>query len=443
MTRLSLLLSVSCLLTIGSFKPTAAGGPTLVLLDNLAIKETHSIFFKSLQDRGYVLTFKLADDATLLLSKYGEYLYEHLIIFAPSVEEFGGAVNVKALTDFIDGGGNVLVAASSQSGEVLRELASECGFEVDEDGAAVIDHMNYDVSDDGRHTTIVADSANLIDTPVIVGSRKVPPLLYRGTGLIAYPENPLVLRLLTASSSAYSYVPEQPVKEYPHAVGRNTLLIAALQARNNARVLFSGSLYFFSDHAFTSPVQKAQGGQKYDKSGNREVAEAMSRWVFKENGVIRVASVRHHKAGEKDSPAAYTVTEEAVYTIEVHRLSSDGQWLPYEANDLQLEFVRIDPFVRMNMKPVGGGRYEARFKIPDVYGVYQFKVDYTRIGMTRLYSTTQVSVRPLQHTQYERFIPSAYPYYVSAFSMMGGLFLFALVFLHYRDDAQATKAKGE
>lgn len=45
--------------------------------------------------------------------------------------------------------------------------------------------------------------------------------------------------------------------QYPHAVGKNTLLIAALQARNNARVVFSGSLYFFSDEAFTSPVQKA------------------------------------------------------------------------------------------------------------------------------------------------------------------------------------------
>ena len=48
--------------------------------------------------------------------------------------------------------------------------------------------------------------------------------------------------------------------QYPHAVGKNTALIAALQARNNARVVFSGSLYFFSDEAFTSPVQKALVG---------------------------------------------------------------------------------------------------------------------------------------------------------------------------------------
>ncbi|XP_029047155.2 dolichyl-diphosphooligosaccharide--protein glycosyltransferase 48 kDa subunit [Osmia bicornis bicornis] len=421
------------------FEIVYAGGPSLVLLDNLAIKETHSIFFKTLQDSGYTLTYKLADDANLQLAKYGEYLYKHLIIFAPSVEEFGGALSVEAITDFIDGGGNVLVAGSSQSGDALHELASECGFEIDEEGSAVIDHLNYDVSDNGYHTKIVADSANLIDAPVIVGSKSIQPLLYQGTGLIADVENPLILRLLTASSSAYSYNPQNPIKEYPHAVGKNTLLIAALQARNNARVVFSGSLYFFSDEAFTSPIQKAQDGKKYEKSGNEAVATMIARWVFKENGVIRVASVHHHRVGESEPPAAYTIMDDVVYSIEVQKLSGD-HWVPYETNDLQLEFVRIDPFIRMTMKPVGNGRYEARFKIPDVYGVYQFKVDYTRIGLTHLYSTTQVSVRPLQHTQYERFIPSAFPYYISAFSMMGGVFLFSLVFLHYKED---TKAKSE
>jgi oligosaccharyltransferase complex subunit beta len=32
-------------------------------------------------------------------------LYEHLIIFAPSVEEFGGSLSVETITEFIDGGG--------------------------------------------------------------------------------------------------------------------------------------------------------------------------------------------------------------------------------------------------------------------------------------------------------------------------------------------------
>ncbi|VDD95264.1 unnamed protein product [Enterobius vermicularis] len=71
--------------------------------------------------------------------------------------------------------------------------------------------------------------------------------------------------------------------------------------------------------------------------------------------------------------------------------------------------------------------------LPDVYGVFKFLVDYRRIGYTHLYNVQQVSVRPLEHTQYERFIRSAFPYYVSAFSMIVGLMLFSCVFLYHKD----------
>lgn len=54
-------------------------------------------------------------------------------------------------------------------------------------------------------------------------------------------------------------------------------------------------------------------------------------------------------------------------------------------------------------------------------------------GVQGLLCPRQVSVRPLQHTQYERFIPSAYPYYAGAFSMMVGLFMFSIVFLHMKE----------
>lgn len=158
----------------------------------------------------------------------------------------------------------------------------------------MIDHLNYDVADSGKHTLIVAKPDDLIKAPLIVGSAKPNPLLFRGVGMVADVENPLVLGVLHASSSAYSHNPDDKIKDYPHAVGKNTLLIAALQARNNARVLFSGSLDFFSDEFFTSAVQNANGGTRQEKSGNSQLANSVSAWVFKERGVLRVGKVSHN-----------------------------------------------------------------------------------------------------------------------------------------------------
>jgi oligosaccharyltransferase complex subunit beta len=367
--------------------------------------------------------------------KYGEFLYEHLVIFSPSVEEFGGSIDVASITNFIDGGGNVLVAASSNIGEPLRDLASECGVEFDEENTAVIDHLNYDVADPGKHTLLVAEPKNLIDAKMIVGVKKVNPLLFQGVGMTADPENPLVLKVLHAASTAYSFDPNEKISEYPHAVGKNTLLVAALQARNNARVMFFGSIDFFSDEFFGSAAQNANGGQRFEKCGNQDLATSLSQWVFKEMGVLKVGKVQHKIQGEKQPPAAYTILEDVEYSIEIEELSN-GKWSTLNNNDVQLEFVRIDPFVRTTLKRVGT-RFVAKFMLPDVYGVFQFRVDYNRIGYTHLFSTTQVSVRPLQHTQYERFIPTAFPYYASSFSMMFGLVVFSFVFLHYKEKEKA------
>lgn len=105
-----------------------------------------------------------------------------LIYIFPFHVDFGGNINLETITSFIDGGGNVLVAASSDIGQLasnsfypipplwilslifdfysctyspitgdpLRELGSECGIEFDEEKTAVIDHHNYDVSDPGE-----------------------------------------------------------------------------------------------------------------------------------------------------------------------------------------------------------------------------------------------------------------------------------------------------
>ena len=437
----TLVVSVFLLFALGA-DGAKTGKKTLILLENLSMKDTHSVFFDDLKSRGYQLTFKMADDSSLALSKYGEYLYDNLIIFAPSVEEFGGTIDSNAIVDFIDnGGGNVLVAASSEVGDILRDLGMEVGLELDERGTSVIDHLIYDVKDSGDHTLLAVNPSLLMDSELIVGPKTTTPCLYRGLGMTADPENPLVLEIMTGATTSYSYFPSDTIKEYPHAVGKSTLLIAGLQARNNARVIFVGSIDFFSNEFFASSVlQAVPGAKEFDQSNNRALSVALSKWVFKEKGVLRVGTVKHHLKGETNPPLAYTIEDQVRYEIEIEELVNE-KWVPFMAKDVQLEFFRIDPFVRTYLhKTPDKKKYFVEFKLPDVYGVFQFKVEYSRIGYTNLFSTTQVSVRPFEHTQYERFIPSAYPYYVSAFSMMIGLVLFSVVFLHFRDN---TKKKAE
>ena len=117
------------------------------------------------------------------------------------------------------------------------------------------------------------------------------------------------------------------------------MLISALQARNNARVVFVGSLEFFSNEFFESSVQKSLGkdSKKFDKSGNEELSTSLTQWVFKEKGVLRVSDVKHHRLGETNPPSAYTIKENLVRFF----LSIENFYKLTSNNDVLKRFTRL------------------------------------------------------------------------------------------------------
>jgi len=115
-------------------------------------------------------------------------------------------------------------------GDAIKDLAAEVGFEFDDDKTSVIDHFSYDANlvcfpskfflffsfqDNGNHTTIIVPNTQLVNAPLItgVGNSKLGPLLYRGVSLIAEGSNPLRFVIMTASSTAFSFNPKNPVEE--------------------------------------------------------------------------------------------------------------------------------------------------------------------------------------------------------------------------------------
>ena len=205
--------------------------------------------------------------------------------------------------------------------------------------------------------------------------------------------------------------------------------MAGLQARNNARVVISGSTELFSDKFFASEINQRDGSSV--PSGNQQFTTELVRWTFGERGLIRIKSIQHHLKGETESRAAYTIKDDFVYTVEVEEYNG-REWVPYSGSGLQMELQMLDPYVRRTLQSNGNGAYSVNFQLPDVYGVFTLQLDYHRVGYTSLFDRTLVTILPFRHTDYERFILSAYPYYAGAFSMMGGVALFSFIFLFGR-----------
>lgn len=97
-----------------------------------------------------------------------------------------------------------------------------------------------------------------------------------------------------------------------------------MQARNNARVVFVGSLDFFSNEFFEASIVKSHGASNKMnvQSANEKLSEAISKWTFKEVGVIRAVAVDHHLVGKSSSQYEYTIKEDIVCLNLIFKLIS-------------------------------------------------------------------------------------------------------------------------
>ncbi|KAL8549752.1 hypothetical protein ACS0TY_008550 [Phlomoides rotata] len=402
----------------------------LVLLDDLSLKSSHSLFFSSLKSRGFDLDFKLADDPAIAVKRYGHYLYDSLILFSPSTERFGGSLDLEGVLDFVDSGHDLILAADSSASDLIRSIAAECGVDFDEDpSAVVIDHTGYAVSEtEGDHSLIAAD--DFIQSDVILGNKKIEaPVLFKGIGHSLNAGNSLVLKALSASSSSYSTNPNSKLSSPPSLTGTAISLVSVVQARNNARIMISGSLDLFSNRLFRSGVQKSGSINKYEKSGNEQFVTELSKWIFHERGHLKALNLKHNKVGETEEPSMYRINDDLEFSVEIFEWSGSS-WVPYVAKDVQVQFYMMSPYVLKTLSTNQKGLYHTSFKVPDVYGVFQFKVEYHSLGYTTLTLSKQIPVRPFKHNEYERFITTAFPYYGASFSMMAGFFVFSAVYLY-------------
>jgi oligosaccharyltransferase complex subunit beta len=129
---------------------------------------------------------------------------------------------------------------------------------------------------------------NTINIPVVT---KAPKgfILYEGIAMEVDPVNSYVFPILKADENSYS-INTRTGEFYNY--GEKIKLVNGYQARNNRRVVISGSMslcsnkfYFLSDQQHSDPLN----------SPNAKFCQDMLNWNFQRSGVLKYENIRHER----------------------------------------------------------------------------------------------------------------------------------------------------
>lgn len=115
---------------------------------------------------------------------------------------------------------------------------------------------------------------------------------------------------------------------------------------------------------------------------------------------------------------------------------TDGEWRPYISDDIQLQFIMLEPYYSVMLEreeesvgESGTATYSYKFRVPQRLGIFRFVIDYMRYGLTFLDEQCQVSVIQWRHDAFPRYLTRAMPFYASVFVLMAAFFIFLAYFL--------------
>ena len=411
---------------------------TLVLLDDWNNVETNSLFWKQIKNMGYEIDFKMANDKDIKLTNYGEYIYDNIIFFAPTyMDSKKNEINIQNLLKFIDDGHDLMIFGSSDASKFMRELVNEFGVDYDDFDSEVKNSM-YLHSDSGIKG-INNQLLNLSDEEIIVSKNIIKInnvfnkpngyILYKGIGMDLDPQNKYVFPILSGDKNAYS-VSKSTGEVYSN--GEHIKLVNGYQARNNRRIVVLGSMDICSDKFYY--LSMTENDKTMLDSPNAKFCEDILNWNFQRTGILKYENVKHNN-NKGETLDTYRIKDYLEYYIDILEYDyKTNTWKNYESDDIQLSFIMMNPYYINQLKKIyGKPTYYAKFRAPEKHGVFKFIVDYHRTGYSYIFSSTKIPLRPFYHNEFPRFIPCAYPYYLSVFIILGAFIIFSVLFLYGKE----------
>jgi oligosaccharyltransferase complex subunit beta len=373
------------------------------------------------------------------------------------------------LVDFVNQGSNILLSLTAQQAvpSAISSLLLEMDIQIPSDRSSVlIDHWNYD-------TKTAADKHDIIVMPSPIAPKAGMVNFFAVDGLIAFPHcvgqtlgnaSPLLAPVVKAHSSTYSYNPKEDAEGIDEvwASGWQINLVSSFQARNSARFSVLGSAEALEDKWFDAKVAAPHTGNA-EQSANRQFAQKLSAWTFKELGVLKVGQIRHYlnEGSQKNiantsevpsldlNPSIYRIKNNVHYEIEMSEWDMDT-WVPFTPpadDEVQLEFSMLSPFHRLNLQSKGqtstANILAAEFKLPDQHGIFNFFVEYRRPFFTNIEEKRTVTVRHFAHDEWPRswVISGAWPWISGIWVTVGGWVVFVALWLYSKPAEEKVKRK--
>lgn len=410
----------------------------LVVLEDEDLQTTHSRFIDSIKTIGKTVDIKLASSKSFDLHVDGEYIYDAVVLLCPTAPKMEKKLPVDALIRFVDAGRDLFVAAGHGYSEYTAKVASSIGVDLDYKRNKMTDHRYvFQPLDDGSHTFIRA--GGLVQSRYLFGGDEIEAndIVFSGPGATLFTDNELVDNVIWGSGSCYSTDPSaKPITKIPRVAGSASVLAAALSTRTQSRASYFGSIDSLSNDVFD------EAGRKHETALTSFLA-----WTVGHAGVLRARNLVHSSISDNgDLANEYRVKDTIKFSIDVEEWNgAEAVWMPYLADDMQVEFVMLNPWVRKRLQSSvhKNGTYEATIPVPDQIGVYKFNIQYFRPGVSPIMMSKVVPVRPYLHNEYERFIGMASPYYASSFSMLIGVLLMGLVALYGNKGENEKHCKAE
>lgn len=414
MKKIVILMAVMLIMGTSAASSSRGDQKVLVLVDDMDVAKSHRGFINDIKKMGFDTRVELATSEDVVLQDVETWLFDKLVVLGGE-SKFGPGVTARKQLDFFESGRDIYLALSPKSSSSIRALAGRLGADLELAGTMVVDHIEFDSKvDAGNHTAVVAHAAHGLSRMMSTDQSIV---FVNGIGFSVSPESYLTTSVLHGSPSSFSGKDGKPAQSKTALGGYNLKLAAFVQGRNNARAAVIGSVDMLADVV----LRKVKGNAGF-------VTDSLT-WVFQQKSVLKSSKIRHRIIGGEVQPSVYRIKDDVEVSVDIEECTG-STCTPYDGTDVQIELVMLDPYIRKTLTNLGNGTFTAQMKVPDVYGVFKWILDYKRPGLSWIYESETVPIRPFRHDEYPRFLSQAFPYYSSVLAMTIGFLCTGAFFMY-------------